>query len=82
MKLVEICLLFSLKSGKPMSKSAFSQALINLTQRLLDKKVGSRIMRVAFATSKKQQLSEADAVVNNMLHSKGGKQTRKYIRKN
>ena len=73
--------LFSLKSGKPMTKSAFSQALIKLTENLLGKRVGSRLIRVLFATSKKIDLQKADDISNQMLHSKTGLQTRKYVRK-
>ena len=73
--------LFSLKSGKPMTKSAFSQALLKLTENLLGKKVGSRLIRVMFASHNSELLEKADAVSNKMLHSKTGLQTRKYVRK-
>jgi hypothetical protein len=73
--------LFSLKSGKPMNKSAFSQALIKLTENLLGKRVGSRLIRVLFASDNKAALQKADDVSNKMLHSKTGLQTRKYVRK-
>jgi hypothetical protein len=73
--------LFSLKSGKPMTKSAFSQALIKLTSNLLNKKIGSRLIRVMFATDNRDILSKADAVSNKLLHSKSGRQTRQYVRK-
>jgi hypothetical protein len=74
--------LFSLRSGKPMSKSAFSQGLIKLTNRLLDKKIGSRLLRVMFASSKENQeiLKKAEEISDKMLHQKGGKQTRQYVK--
>ena len=72
--------LFSLRSGKPMTKSAFSQGLIKLTNRILDKKIGSRLLRVMFATSKKDVLKEAAEISKSMLHAKGGKQTRQYVK--
>ena len=72
--------LFSLRSGGPMSKSAFSQGLIKLTSRLIDKKIGSRLLRVMFATSNKDILQKADEISKKMLHSKSGKQTRQYVK--
>ena len=79
--LVDHDFLFSLKNGKPMSKSAFSQGLLKLTSNLLNKKIGTRLIRVMFATHNKALLEKADKVSNDMLHSKSGRQTRKYIRK-
>jgi hypothetical protein len=73
--------LFSLKSGKPMTKSAFGQSLIKLTSNLLNKKVGSRLIRVMFASENKEILAKADDVSNKMLHSKSSRQTRQYVRK-
>ena len=73
--------LFSLKNGKPMTKGAFSQSLIALTSRLLNRKIGSRLIRVMFASQNKEVLEKADKVSNDMLHSKSGRQTRKYVRK-
>jgi hypothetical protein len=73
--------LFSLKSGKPMTKSAFGQALIKLTSNLLNKKVGSRLIRVMFASENTELLSKAADVSNKMLHAKNSRQTRQYIRK-
>ena len=72
--------LFSLKSGAPMTKKAFSQQLIKITDNLLGKRVGSRLIRVLFAPDNKQALQKADDVSNKMLHSKTGLQTRKYVR--
>ena len=71
--------LFSLKNGKPMTKKAFSQALIKLTDTLLGKRIGSRLLRVIFATKNDAVLAKAAKVSNNMLHS--SKQTQEYVRK-
>jgi hypothetical protein len=73
--------LFSLRNGSPMSKSAFSQALIKLTNKLLDKKIGSRLLRVMFASENQEILKKADEISAKMLHSKSGKQTRQYVKK-
>ena len=62
-----------------MTRKAFSQALIKLTDDLLGKRIGSRLLRVIFATKNKALLAKADKVSNNMLHST--KQTREYVRK-
>jgi hypothetical protein len=72
-------LLFSLKSGKPMTKSAFSQGLIGLTQKLLGQRVGTRLIRVLFATSNREEIEKASDVTNKLLHS--SEQTKQYIRK-
>ena len=79
--LVDHDYLFSLKNGKPMTKGAFSQSLIALTSRLLQKKIGSRLIRVMFASQNKDVLEKADKVSHDMLHSESGRQTRKYVRK-
>ena len=79
--LVEHDKLFSLRSGSPMSKSAFSQALIKLTNKLLDKKIGSRLLRVMFASANQEILKKADEISAKILHSKSGKQTRQYVKK-
>jgi hypothetical protein len=71
--------LFSLKNGKAMTRKAFSQSLIKLTDDLLGKRIGSRLLRVIFATKNEALLAKADKVSNNMLHST--KQTREYVRK-
>ena len=71
--------LFSLKNGKRMTRKAFSQSLIKLTSDLLGKRIGSRLLRVIFATKNESLLAKADKVSKDMLHST--KQTREYIRK-
>ena len=71
--------LFSNKKGEPMTKKAFSQALIKLTNDRLGKRIGSRLIRVMYATSEKDKLDAADEVTNKMLHSR--EQTRQYTRK-
>ena len=77
--LVEHDFLFSLKSGKAMTRKAFSQALIKLTSELLGKRIGTRLIRVMFASMNSSLLNAADKVSNNLLHS--AKQTRSYVRK-
>ena len=78
-ELVDHDFLFSLKNGKPMSKKAFSQSLIKLTTDLLGRRIGSRLLRIIFATKNEELLSKADKVSNQMLHTT--KQTREYVRK-
>ena len=74
--------LFSLKNGKKMSKSAFSQSLLALTSRLFGgKKIGSRLIRVMVASANEELLKKADKLSHDMLHSKSGAQTRQYVRK-
>ena len=73
--------LFSLRSGKPMTKTAFSQGLIKLTNKLLDKKIGSRLLRVMYATQHSDTLQKASEITDKMLHAEGGKQTRQYVKK-
>jgi hypothetical protein len=78
--LVDHDFLFSLRSGANMSKGAFSQALIKLTQKLIGKKIGSRLLRVMFASDNAEILKAADNISKKMLHSKTGKQTRQYVK--
>ena len=77
--LVDHDFLFSLKNGQPMTKKSFSQALIKKTSELLGKRVGSRIIRVMYATKHGEVLKAADKVSHKLLHS--AKQTREYVRK-
>jgi hypothetical protein len=72
-------LLFSLRNGDPMTRSAFSQGLINLTQKLLGKRVGTRLIRVLFATENREEIEKAEDVTNRLLHT--SEQTKQYIRK-
>ena len=72
-------LLFSLRNGKPMTKSAFSQGLIGLTTKLLGKRVGTRMIRVLFATSNKEEIEAAKEVSNKLLHTPA--QSQQYVRK-
>ena len=62
-----------------MTRSAFSQGLINLTQKLLGQRVGTRIIRVLFATSNRDEILKAESVTNKLLHT--SEQTKQYIRK-
>ena len=72
-------LLFSLRNGDPMTRSAFSQGLINLTQKLLGKRVGTRLFRVLFATENREEIAKAEDVTNRLLHT--SEQTKQYVRK-
>ena len=78
--LVDHDYLFSLKNGDKMTKKAFSAALIKVTNDLLGKRIGSRLIRIMFATSQKELLEKSDKVSHDMLHNP--KQTREYVRKN
>ena len=72
-------LLFSLRNGKQMTKSAFSQGLLNLTKRLMGQKVGTRMIRVLFATSNRKEIEAAKNVSDKLLHS--AEQSQQYVRK-
>jgi hypothetical protein len=72
-------MLFSLRSGGKMTKTAFSQGLIGLTSRLLGKRIGTRIIRVLFATVNQDEIQKATEITNKLLHT--SKQTLQYIRK-
>ena len=78
-ELVDHDFLFSLKNGKPMTKKAFSQALIKVTSDLLGKRIGSRLIRVMFATENREVIEKAAGVTNKLLHT--AKQTKQYTRK-
>ena len=62
-----------------MTKSAFSQGLLGLTKKLMGKKVGTRMIRVLFATMNRKEIEAAQSVSNKLLHS--AEQTQQYIRK-
>jgi hypothetical protein len=78
--LVDHDFLFSLRSGAKMSKGAFSQALIKLTSKLIGKKIGSRLLRIMFASDNAEILKAADKITSKMLHAPSGKQTRQYVK--
>ena len=70
------------KTGKPLSKAAFGKALHKVTADILNKGFGSRLIRVLTATANQDLLEKSAKLSNNMLHGKGGTQTREYVRKN
>ena len=71
--------LLSSWKGEPMTKKGYSQMLLNTTEELLDKRVGSRMIRVLFATENKQTIEQSAKVTNDLLHT--APQTRQYVRK-
>mgnify|MGYP000197430471 CR=1 FL=1 len=80
-KVIEHDMLFSNKNGKPMSKSAFGKALQNTTEKLLGKRIGSRIIRIVFSSEPEHKavIEKAAEITNKLLHT--AKQTKQYIRK-
>ena len=76
---IEHDFLLSARNGSKMTKKGYSQMIIKTTSELLNKRVGSRIMRVLTASENKDVLLEANEITNKMLHT--AQQTRQYIRK-
>ena len=62
-----------------MSRSAFGKMVVRATKKLLNKKIGSRIIRVLAATSKKDEIAKLKKFSDSMLHS--AEQTKAYVRK-
>ena len=77
---VEHDFLLTARSGKPMSKRGYSQILAKVTEDMLGKKVGPRILRVLYATEHKEILAAAKEIQDKMLHG-NQKQTKQYTRK-
>ena len=71
--------LLTAHNGEPMTKKAYSQMLIKLTNELLGKRVGSRMIRVLFATENKHTIDQSAKVTNDLLHT--ASQTKQYIRR-
>ena len=71
--------LLSNQKGGPLTRSALGKILTKLTSDLLNKKIGSRIIRVLKATSMRKQIEAVADLSKEMLHS--GKQTKQYTRK-
>lgn len=65
--------------GGVLSKAALGKTLRKLTKDLLDKGIGTRILRVFKASLNSKLLEKADKISNDLLHS--AKQTREYVRK-
>ena len=77
---VEHDFLLTARSGKPMSKRGYSQILAKVTEEMLGKKVGPRILRVLYATEHKDILDAAKEIQDKMLHG-NQKQTKQYTRR-
>ena len=71
--------LLSNQKGKPLSKPAMGKMLTKLTSDLLDKKIGSRIIRVLKATHFKKEIDIANELASEMQHSLKTQKT--YVRK-
>ena len=80
-KVIDHDMLLSNKNGTPMSKSAFGKSLQNTTEKLLGKRIGSRIIRIVFSSdpSNRKTIEKAAEISNKLLHT--AKQTAQYIRK-
>ena len=65
--------------GTKMSKSTMGKMLTRTTEKLLHKKIGSRIIRVLAATASKRDIEKVAELSNKLLHST--KQTQQYVRK-
>ena len=70
--------LFTSYKGAPMTKASFGKALQKTYERLLGARLGSRIIRIIHANSKKAALAEVQELSNKMLHS--AKQTAQYVK--
>jgi len=71
--------LLSNSKGLELSKSALGKALRKITLDKLNKKIGTRMLRIFNASLHANVIAKANEISNNMLHS--SKQTRQYIRK-
>jgi len=71
--------LLSNQKGGPLTRSALGKILTKLTSDLLNKKIGSRLVRVLKATSMKKQIDAVANLSKEMQHST--KQTKQYTRK-
>ena len=71
--------LLSNSKGKQLSKSAMGKALRKLTSEKMEKKIGTRMLRIFNASANAAVITKAEEVANNMLHS--AKQSKSYVRK-
>jgi hypothetical protein len=65
--------------GQQLSKSAMGKALRKLTSEKMEKKIGTRMLRIFNASANATVLAKAAEIANNMLHSQ--QQSKTYIRK-
>ena len=72
--------LLSARNGKHLTKPALGKVLHRVTEEILGKAFGSRIIRILAARSQEAALKETAKLSNAMLHS-GDKQTRLYAKK-
>ena len=70
--------LFTGFDGGVMSRSAFGKALQNTYERILGKRLGSRLIRVIWANENKDLIRDSKELSDKMLHSQ--KQTGQYIK--
>ena len=75
---IEHDFLMSNRQGHPLSKGGFSKALQKTTSVLLGKRIGSRIIRILFASFNQKLIKDAAQVTDSLLHT--AKQTAQYIR--
>ena len=73
--------LLSTQSGKKMTRPTLSKALHKITRVLLGKSIGSRQIRVMFATANKEAIDKASDVAERLLHANRTSQTKQYTRK-
>ena len=62
-----------------MSRSALGKMVIRATKKILNKKIGSRMIRILAASSNKEEIEKLKKFSDKMLHSV--KQTGDYVRK-
>mgnify|MGYP000064744911 CR=1 FL=1 len=62
--------LLSNKGGSKMTRSNLSKVLIRLTEKLLNKRIGSQIVRVLKATKHRKSAEENAALSKEMMHGK------------
>jgi len=65
--------------GEKMTRSAMGKMLIRNTSKLLNKRVGSRIIRLLAASDNKESILKLQDLSNKLLHT--SEQTKQYVRK-
>ena len=71
--------LFNTLQGNKMSRSTLGKMLMRNTKKILNKKVGSRLIRLLAATSEVKNIERVNELSNKLLHTT--EQTKQYVRK-
>ena len=65
--------------GKKMTRSTLGKMLMRNTKKILNKAVGSRVIRLLAATNEAESISKVNELSNKLLHTTA--QTKQYVRK-